>query len=435
MGLNTKKENKPGPANEGRLSVPATPRRRGAGGFGGSALTANNGSPMPVGPRGRGAVGAFGSVPTAYNSIPSMSVGPQGRGNGVFGRSAFGSVLTAFNGAPTVPLMPLGPQGRGTGIFGNAAPTANNGGMAMLVGPRGRGAGGPLMTGPNAFPVLAPNVQPQANRPGTTGFGTLHHDPNQLNPGPLAALSHECQRRKFNPEWYGNQTNGGIFTCNVKLGGQVVKGDGHFPTLMAAKIAVAKKALRIVQAKNFKVTRDIAPQGAGAPVAATASMPKQMGQNSASGHRQSAPVLKKEEDTPMPDIGGNGATAQVVARRSQSASRRSRAHEQSERASLLDRVHRMTGISLPESARNNPDVARAFLEGLSVGARLSGSVPRRRHSRSRSPSAHRHSSESYRERSPGRNRDRNRSERRTRTDYYRPAYSDVREGGYLHFDL
>ena len=333
-----------------------------------------------------------------------------------------------------------------------ATSPTSNGGAPIPVGP--------IAVGPRAlqtdaggfrgFIPMGPRTYALGDKSVTSSFNRVYAD----EPNVLQRLSRECQSRHFNPQWDERRTYTGTFTCNVKLGNHWIIGDEQFGSAVAAKLAAAKKALKVIRTKGFNATMGVASQQGGSNIV---SMPRQNGQQAMSGRLQSAPAPKLEEDTAMTGTGGSESTALVVARQSRGAER---AHENSEHDALLDHVRRVAGVSLPDAARGNPDVARAFLEGLAVGARLTGPAPSRpRRSRSRSPpplrlpssryrerssSVPRHASASYRERSSPRNRNgpssSPRSQRHPRRNldradrYYRPEYPSVTEGEYLLAD-
>lgn len=205
-----------------------------------------------------------------------------------------------------------------------------------------------------------------------------------FRPSPMQVLSEECQRRGFNPVWDEMITPDGSYICHVTLRDRKIKTRRLYDDALSAKMAVAQKAL--VELWTWGVH------------AADARRVKQEyevsnGQGPASRGNHSAPFVVNREGK---DIVMNDDAAINSDRRG-----RGRDGRATEPASLSEQMRSAVGISLPEHLGDNPDVARAFLEGLAAGARLVGPKSRGKRSRSRSPSPRSRTSDRYRERSRG----------------------------------
>ncbi|KAK4135862.1 hypothetical protein BT67DRAFT_262937 [Trichocladium antarcticum] len=318
----------------------------------------------------------------------------------------------------------VGPSRRSSGRRRAGAPTGSNAGVSsppaaggLQPNPAGL-PGGPILTGRNSYPLRSPKAENSRNR-ATARLATAH--PGQ--PNPIMLLSFECQARGFNPVWDMRQKRNGRFTCFVSLAGHWVIDEEQFPSEAAAKTAAAERALRVIWAGGVNASR---VQNALVPMQVDSDL---------------------QEDTEMTGTANNETTAPVAAPQRRGTER---ADSRSEHTALLDQVRRATGVSLPESARDNPDATRAFLEGLAVGARLAGPAlgrsRRSRRARSFSPStipsrpvnhrerSPRYASDRYRERSPAHWRDGRMPPAllysgRGIGDYYRPPMDRPAEEG------
>ncbi|KAJ4290788.1 hypothetical protein N0V88_006538 [Collariella sp. IMI 366227] len=166
-------------------------------------------------------------------------------------------------------------------------------------------------------------------------------------------LTRECQVRGFNPIFeYKDWANGQV-SCSVTLAHHVISDDMPHWTFQAAKNASSEKALRIIRTWPRMNMSHLGPQWGGRLV------PR---------HRRpltSQPQgIKQEEAVPMLEAGTTQPTTDTPPQ-----------------ADLVHLLCDIAGIELPEAATNNPEMARAFLEGLATGARMTGSA----RSRSRSP--------------------------------------------------
>ncbi|GAB1309975.1 hypothetical protein MFIFM68171_00185 [Madurella fahalii] len=253
--------------------------------------------------------------------------------------------------------------------------------------PNGLGGFDTMMTPiPASYSIpAAARMQTQAT-PAIMGIATSSH-----RPSPMQILSGECQRRGFNPEWQEMKLPDGRFTCNVRLRNRLIRSNKLFDNPVAAKIAVAEKAVRAIWTwgSHFDDETRVVKRESEGPG----------NQSRASGASQSGLVAKQEVDTIMRDVGDAGNSgANTIPSRNRDAKRGR------EPANLVDQVRKAMGIPQPSGMADNSEAARAFLEGLAVGARLAGPKRRRRRVRSRSPSARRHTPRRYRERSSERSR-------------------------------
>ncbi|KAL2173539.1 uncharacterized protein P884DRAFT_317963 [Thermothelomyces heterothallicus CBS 202.75] len=215
------------------------------------------------------------------------------------------------------------------------------------------------------------------------------------------------QMRRFNPVWLIRSSANGRVICDVKLHNHVIEADSDFDCTQAAKIAVAKKALSVVQSwpvgcfpppPSQQISEP--PRSANAPPPRTVDTGAS---RAAHGRGRSLLALNQEGgfQTMAPGLGRSAARATELDRgrreNTMTAARGDRGREQVE---LLEHVRRVMGISMPDTTRDNPEAARAFLEGLAVGARLAGARVSGFSLKSRSRSPLRSSPETYRARSP-----------------------------------
>ncbi|KAM7198251.1 hypothetical protein V8F20_006278 [Naviculisporaceae sp. PSN 640] len=284
---------------------------------------------------------------------------------------------------------------------------------------------------------------------GLTGGPSISSQPPlTVSPAPPATqlLSYECQRRGFNPEWSFRQTNVGRFVCNVKLGNTLVQGNTSHSTEYLAKMSTAKEALKVARQLPRRVyffTGDNSPCNENRPVVkqeygfGMTTLPPRPGIGAAPA------AVNNEEDVIMRDsvteesrrsANTTVARAQTQAinqalnwiRGPQTASRRSGTQDSqrmvvnagNDRPSTATQAVILTDdisnddvllaaqIRRSMAENSNPEVSKAFLDGLALGSRLGAlgatldRVPRdRRSSRSRSPTAGRRD-DRHRVRSP-----------------------------------
>jgi hypothetical protein len=111
---------------------------------------------------------------------------------------------------------------------------------------------GQSLGGNNAHPRAEPGRLPSSPvlgpRPGSHNFGDIL---------PTRLLLDECLARRFNPRFIMTVTADGMFACDIKLLQAVVKGDRLHNSEMAAKCAVAEKALAVVQ--SSRLSQGISP--------------------------------------------------------------------------------------------------------------------------------------------------------------------------------
>ncbi|KXX83159.1 hypothetical protein MMYC01_200357 [Madurella mycetomatis] len=207
---------------------------------------------------------------------------------------------------------------------------------------------------------------------------------SSYRPSPIQTLSRECQRRGFNPAWHEMQLPNGSFTCNVRLQDRLIRSNKLFKDPVAAKTAVAKKAIRAIWTGGNKFNHE-----------ARFVVREFKGPNNKSGVARAShnsPGMRQEKDAVKGEAGNTGNEG------SNSIPNHSHGAERiTEPANLLDQVCKALGISEPGELTDGSEATRAFLEGLAVGARLAESASRSRRSRSRSPPVHRHTPGRYRD--------------------------------------
>lgn len=279
---------------------------------------------------------------------------------------------------------------------------ANIGPLPMPRGGRGTG-------GPGLFPV--PSWPAAAN----TGVYTPNGNgqPGQYS-NVVERLSRECQMRHFNLEWQFQTLPSGKLTCHVKLRDEVVRGDGEYECQQTAKVAVASKALAIVQGWPLG--------GYWSTPGAVPTRPQPYRGALRSG--RTVPAVKREGPFVM-EAPGHGALTVMAPR----GPRRP-----GDQAALLGHMSRAMGISVPESSRANPEATRAFLEGVAIGTRLAraGISGYSMRDRSRSPVTSRApSGPSYRARSPTQEIARLKSSPQNRRPPTSPLRLPIRERGRL----
>ncbi|KAL2192317.1 hypothetical protein P885DRAFT_48017 [Corynascus similis CBS 632.67] len=245
---------------------------------------------------------------------------------------------------------------------------------------------------------------------------TLPPRVGNVNQGLLERLSRECQLRRFNLVWVSRPSRNGRFKFDIILHNHIIKADSEFDTEHWAKMAVAEKALRVVKSwpvgclppppdlrtsERHQVASMLSPRQPNATVS------KKTGESDGGRGRL---AVKQERSPPMTpgqeravvssaDLGQkpDGATSHPKSMPTMAAARGDPAREQ---ADLLEHVRCVMGISLPGATTDSPEVAKAFLEGLAVGARLAGARVSTFSFRGRSESPVRASPETYRARSP-----------------------------------
>jgi hypothetical protein len=333
---------------------------------------------------------------------------------GLTAASPSASTHPSVSGQPLVPSTRLGAPVMGSGPTTTLSTPQDRFRDAMLAlnkkDTRERGRGGHnargtqqaprLATSPNTIPTIQPKMQPHATGTISQGTGNSRPTPSR-SPGPIQLLSQWCQENHFNPIWQLKQRPGtGLFGGEVKLREQSVKTDREYGTEHRAKTALAQKALDVVRARDWRLAT---------PRLTNEAVPRR---------RRDTRALQHSPDAIMTDA---GATAQNP--------RLERDDRARESAALLDHVRQVAGIAVPDPSAENPQAARAFLEGLAAGVRLADPSFRGRASRSRSPFS-RAPTARYRERSPFRSGgDANGHPRRRRggirrhTDRYRPGPS------------
>ena len=269
---------------------------------------------------------------------------------------------------------------------------------------------------------------------------------------PMQALSLECQRRGFNPQWREWQTADNRFGCEAIIHGVRgvnIKDARLFQSAQEAKWHAATEGLEALKKVPFarvpavpsepskqqkkqstSVVQPTAKRNNVAQAKGRANTPRPGG---LPGDNGSAPKVKREQHEAMDGVcftigqskpNGDRSTSDRV---KASAGNGSTAGEEQR---LMSRLFELFGSTVTDHSRDPPEVARAFLEGMAVGARLAAPqhAPSPR-GRSRSPQAPGASSLTYRARSPLRGeRDRatppsghHHQPSRRITDRYRPA--------------
>ncbi|KAK0630208.1 hypothetical protein B0T17DRAFT_598455 [Bombardia bombarda] len=221
---------------------------------------------------------------------------------------------------------------------------------------------------------------------------TVHKPaPAICTPTPTQLLSHACQKRRFNPEWVERFKNG-KYTCDVVLRGQVVRHTKGYDNMQAAKMAVAKKALPLVEASP------IPPKGSANTTAQNVDI--KLEESDSSG--QAIHRLGQLTGMSGQSFRESGQGVRVSGSRDLVNSGPRRSDLTPAEYNLLEQVRKVMGTAMPDHLPDNPILSRAFLQGMALGSHVERS--RQRTSRSRSPSAHPRVSGGYRMRSPLRGR-------------------------------
>ncbi|KAK3693470.1 hypothetical protein B0T22DRAFT_476317 [Podospora appendiculata] len=252
------------------------------------------------------------------------------------------------------------------------------------------------------------NPQPPPKTPSSHHGNTTAQHPGPATPMQLLSLA--CQKRKFNPEWIERTVSENKFTCDVLLRGQLVSSTKSYATPYVAKLVAAQKALKVVRSWGAAPNAEVDSTRSRAYDHKHGVAIKQEKGNSprkvlAGGHA-TGPAIKKE-----PGRGANGnSTAQSKPSGSEgnasSGTGRSTTALKKQQM-LIEEIQKTMGTAVPDRSKDDPEVAKAFLEGLALGSRLAGSLSqtsRSRSSRSRSPSLRNADSSRFRTRSPVRPR-------------------------------
>lgn len=247
--------------------------------------------------------------------------------------------------------------------------------------------------GPNTFPTIQPKMEPHVPGAISRGAGNPRSVPSGRSAaGPIQLLSEWCQKHHFNPTWQLKPLPGGkLIGGEVKLLEHSVVTDQAYDTIFAAKTALAQKALRVVQTRGWPLA---------IPRSTSESQPPR---NAAPTQTRDPRAWRRSSNTIMTHVGPRTRVPP---------------HERDEsargNAELLGHLRQVVGTEMPDPSLEDPQTARAFLEGLAAGVRLAGPSLRERNSRSQSPSS-RPATNRRRERSPLRpGRDVNRQGRRGR---------------------
>lgn len=228
-------------------------------------------------------------------------------------------------------------------------------------------------------------MMPAVANPQTQATPTVARVANSsYRPSPMQILSGECQRRGFNPVWHEIQLPNGSFTCNVRLRDRLIRSNKLFKNPVAAKTAVAEKAVRAIWTwgSNFDHETRFVEQESKGP----------NNQNGVALASQNSPGMRQEEDAVKRETRSTrNEGSNTIPNHGGGAGRTI------EPANLLDQVRKAMGILQPGGLMDSSEATRAFFEGLAVGARLAGSASRSRRSRSRSPSVHRYTPGRYRD--------------------------------------
>jgi hypothetical protein len=274
-------------------------------------------------------------------------------------------------------------------------------GLNMYSQPPAMGAN----VNPNTVPAAAP-IQPR-----TQPSAPVYRGSNAPTATPTHLLSLECQRRRFNPHWIIRDKGDGTFSCAVKLLDHTVSSKQTYHSLLAAKYAIAEKAIEEI--RNWPTAADVARENCRNHLEGTRVSQE---------HRVPSRAAKPEEDVVMADVTAAGARE---GRASRAASRAHDVDRAAEQAGLVEQVRRMTRGAVPDGVLDNPESTRMYLAGLLAGAQLFHPLLR---SRSRSPDPVFRSS-SYRERSPpsGLVRPSSPSARRALSSSEGLCYSDTEE--------
>ncbi|KAM7186006.1 hypothetical protein V8F33_012069 [Rhypophila sp. PSN 637] len=245
--------------------------------------------------------------------------------------------------------------------------------------------------------------------------GAQGHDALYSGLTPTAVLSRECQRRHFNPEWKVYSTEGGRFGCDVKVGNTWIRGKTTWKDIIAAKYAMAREALPAVRRMPVISSWAGVPMTISGPGNQSDMAIKQ--EQGAGNNSRSIPQVIKRED----NVSNNTGRAQTAVKQQPGQSlytpptRREQNGNQGTKATMLNNIsvesslmtHLQHSLRVSIPSNSNPEVTKAFLEGVALGSRLGASLDgvtrgRRGNSRSRSPAAagSRRGADRYRVRSP-----------------------------------
>ncbi|KAK3335292.1 hypothetical protein B0T19DRAFT_452218 [Cercophora scortea] len=280
------------------------------------------------------------------------------------------------------------------------------------------------------------------------GNTTLQH---QAPATPMQLLSLACQKRKFNPEWI-EKAVGDKFTCAVRLRDQLVNSTRAYATPYVAKLVAAQKALKIVSSWGLPTgaemdsTQSRATNNPKHGVTIKQEKGDSPRKVSAGGRSNGQASIKKERGAHGPNSQAGGTNGNNTAQSKPSGSegnrdRRGTGHSTADlrkQQVLIEDIQKIMGIEVPDRSKDDPEVAKAFLEGLALGSRLAGSLSlqtsRGRSSRSRSPSLRNPDGNRFRTRSPVRPRIRTTPPPhyenfpgRPNSDHYRPEDSSGRD--------
>ncbi|KAI1076191.1 hypothetical protein F5B20DRAFT_336764 [Whalleya microplaca] len=179
-----------------------------------------------------------------------------------------------------------------------------------------------------------------------------------------AILSLECQKRKFNPQFKEWVTRDGDFKCSVNLNGKTLHDGRTFTTAVAAKQALAKRAIEEVRKlpcpkPSVKPTENVKP-------------------DATKGHSGYAPVKPEPVPAKREDRGNRYAPFASVVPEPMASYYKPEYDRREEVRFLIGRVQALCGATNGPSPHilEDPVASRAFLEGFALGGRLEDSARR-----------------------------------------------------------
>lgn len=291
------------------------------------------------------------------------------------------------------PVPNPGTSALGTAPFGGAMKGSSGPGNLPAAGSGTRNNYPPTLPRPPAFHHGQSSPAGRQAQPRTM----LSFLPLRTKETPTMALSRECQKRGFNPEWFSKTTNEGRICVDVGLGGTLVKGLSSHANSQEAKYATSKLALNVVQGMPYSGNIGSRSQPAIKNEPGIKQEPR-VKQEARSPRVPTFHTAQRAEARRPMDVWGRTFGNMAVQRPTGPTG-------PSDSALFAAQATRQLGISLPNS---DPELTRAFLEGVAVGSRLTGSpfdlpLRGRRTSRSRSPvRSGRGPVDHYRTRSPRR---------------------------------
>ncbi|KAK0631584.1 hypothetical protein B0T14DRAFT_559369 [Immersiella caudata] len=228
----------------------------------------------------------------------------------------------------------------------------------------------PVRTGANRMPITAPTNVHITGRPTQSTYQWSVTTSVKAKPeaskaptvslsgqAPVETLSKVCQRRHHNLEWKKEMTTTGLYSFSVWADGKVYRAPKAYREEREAKMAAAKVALAGLGITPWAGDSALQASAASANKLPLGFVfkggdifftPSNLNKTSAT---TGGPTATNGNKT-APDTKGNGNA------------------KEEELKSILKRLQTIFGSELKDRSRDPPPVAKAFLEGLSVGSRI-----------------------------------------------------------------